>query len=53
MNSILDSELGAEISELRVVELFSIIRYHVSRDFEPTYYGPPNKVSHLLLSDCC
>ena len=48
---ILDSELSAEISELRIVKLFPIIRYQGSRDSEPAYYGTPNKVTHLWLGD--
>ena len=50
---ILDSELDAEVSELRIVELFPIIKYQGSRDSEPAYYGPLNKVTHLFLGDCC
>ena len=50
---ILDSELDVEVSELRIFELFPIIKYQASRDFEPAYYGPPNKVTHLFLDDCC
>ena len=48
---ILDTELGTEISELGIFELFPIIRYQGSRDFEPANYGMPNKVMYLLLGD--
>ena len=41
---VLDSELGAEIPELMIVELFPIIRYEGPRDPEPAYYGTLDKV---------
>ena len=50
---ILDSEVGAKVLEFQVVELISIIRYQCFGDSEPAYYGTPNKVSYLLLGDCC
>ena len=50
---ILDSELGIEVSELKIVELFPIIRYQGFRDSELAYYGLPNKVTHLFIGDCC
>ena len=50
---ILDTELGVEISELGIIELFPIIRYQGSRDSEPANYGTPDKVTYLLLGDHC
>ena len=50
---VLDSELNAEIPELRVVELFPIIRHEGPRDPEPTYYRVQDEVAYLLFYDCC
>ena len=36
-----DFELNAEVPELRIVELFPIIRYEGPRDPEHAYYGIP------------
>ena len=44
---VLDSKLSAEILELRIVELFPIIRYEGPRDPEPAYYRTPDKVAYL------
>ena len=41
---VLDSELGAEISELRIVELFPVIRHEGPRDLESAYYRTPTKL---------
>ena len=48
---VFDSELGAEIPELRIVELFPIIRHEGPRDPEPSYYRTPDEVAHLLFCD--
>ena len=50
---ILDFELGATFFEFQVIELLSIIIYQCFWDSEPAYYGTPNEVTYLLLSDCC
>ena len=50
---VLDSELSAEIPELRVVELLPIIGHEGPRDPEPTYYRALDEVAYLLLCDCC
>ena len=50
---VLDSELGAEIPKLRIVELFPIIRHKGPRDPEPVYYRMPDEVAYLLFCDCC
>ena len=50
---ILDSELGAKISEFWDVELLAVIRHQSFRDSKPTNYGPPNEVAYLLLGDLC
>ena len=50
---ILDSEISAKVFEFQVVELLSIIRYQCFWDSELAYYRMPNKVTYLLLSDCC
>ena len=49
---VLDFELGAEIPELRIVELFPIIKHEGPRDPEPAYYRTPDEVAYLLLCDC-
>ena len=50
---VLDFELSAEISELRVVELLPIIGHKGPRDLEPAYYRALDEVAYLLLCDCC
>ena len=50
---VLDFEFGAEIPELRIVELFPIVRHEGPRDLEPAYYRTPDKVTYLLFCDCC
>ena len=49
---VLDCELGAEIPELRIVELFPIIRHEGPRDPEPAYYRTLDEVAYLLFCDC-
>ena len=49
---VLDFELCAEILELRIVELFPIIRHEGPRDPEPVYYRTPDEVTYLMLCDC-
>ena len=49
---VLDSELGAEIPELRIVELFPVIRHKGPRDPELAYYRTPDEVAYLLFCDC-
>ena len=49
---ILNFELGTEISEFSVVELFFVVRYHSSWDSKPAYDGSPYKIAYLLLCDC-
>ena len=53
MSSVLDSELNAEIPELRVVELFPIIGHEGPRDPELAYYRAPDEVACLMFCDCC
>ena len=50
---ILDSELGAKFLKFEVVELLFIIKHQCFWDSKPAYYGTPNEVMYLLLSDCC
>ena len=50
---VLDSELGAEIPELRIVELFPVIRHEGPRDPEYAHYRMPDEVAYLLFCDCC
>ena len=50
---VLDSELSAEVPELRIVELFPIVGHKGSRDPESTYYKAPDEITHLLLCDRC
>ena len=47
---VLDSELGAEIPELKIVKLFPIIRYERPWDPEPAYYRTLDEVAHLFFS---
>ena len=49
---VLDSELSAEIPELKIVELFPITRHEGPRDLEPAYYRTLDKVAYLLFCDC-
>ena len=50
---VLDSELEAEIPELRIVKLFPVIRHEGPRDPESAYYRKPDEVAYLMLCDCC
>ena len=50
--AVLDSELGAEIPELRIVDLFPIIRHEGPRDPKPAYYRTLDEVAYLLFCDC-
>ena len=50
---VLDSELDAEIPELRIIELFPVIKHEGPRDPESSYYRTPDEVAYLLLCDCC
>ena len=50
---VLNSELGAKIPELKIIELFHVIRHEGPRDPKPTYYRTPDIVAYLLLCDCC
>ena len=50
---VLNSELGAEIPKLRIIELFPIIRLEGPRDPKPAYYKTPDEVAYLLFYDCC
>ena len=50
---VLDSELDAEILELRIFELFPVIRHKGPRDPEPAYYRTLDEVAYLLFCDCC
>ena len=50
---VLDSELNAKILELRIVELFPIIRHEGPRDPKLAYYRMPDGVVYLLFCDCC
>ena len=49
---IFNSELGTEISEFSVVELFSVVRYQSSWDTKPAYDGSPYEIAYLLFCDC-
>ena len=49
---IFNSELGTEISEFSVVELFSVVRYQSSWDTKPAYDSLPYKIVYLLFCDC-
>ena len=49
---VLDPELDTEIPELRIVELFLIIRHEGPRDPKTAYYRMPDEVMYLLLCDC-
>ena len=49
----LDSDLGVEILELMIVELFLVIRHEGPRDPEPANYRTPDEVAYLMLCDCC
>ena len=48
---VLDSELSAEIPELRVIELLPIIGHEGPWDPEPAYYRAPDEVAYLLFCD--
>ena len=50
---VIDSELSAEIPELRIVELFPIIRHEGPRDPESAYYRTLDEVTYIMLCDCC
>ena len=50
---VLDSELGVEILENRIIELFPIIRHEGPRDPEFAYYRMPDEVAYLMFCDCC
>ena len=45
--------LGTEIPELRIIELFPIIRHEGPRDHEPAYYRTPDEVAYILLCNYC
>ena len=48
---ILNSELGTEISEFRVVELLSVVRHQGFGDAKPAYDGSPHEITYFLLCD--
>ena len=50
---VLDSELGAESPELKIVELFPVIRHEGPQDPESAYYRTLDEVAYLLFYDCC
>ena len=50
---VLDSELSTEIPELRIVELFPVIRHKGPQDPKPSYYRTPDEVAYLLFCYCC
>ena len=48
---VLDSKLGAEIPELKIVELFPVIRHEGPWYPEPAYYRKLDEVAYLLFCD--
>ena len=50
---VLDSELSTKIPELRIIELFPIVRHKGSRDPKSTYYKVLDEVAYLLFCDHC
>ncbi len=47
------AQFFAKLSERRVVELSSVIRYEDPGDSEPAYNRLPHKSPHVLFGDCC
>ena len=50
---VLNSEIGAEFPELKIIELFPVIKHEGSRDPESAYHRTLDGVAYLLLCDCC
>ena len=50
---VLNSEIGVEIHELKIIELFLVIKHEGPRDPKLSYYRTLDGVAYLLFCDCC